>query len=269
MGNGYPGNLQDKLMLKVCRNIFFLQSLTWYFVLLFENELIFETCVIQDEKQTFSYETQGAIPDVSTSTPSIPSVSRPKKGDPSLDVSTNFLISTKAPTTIGKKKNKPSPDLLLSSIDLLPFPESERTAGKSHHHQWKKTDGFSFGYATICNLHMPTSTPSKDNILAPTSSCTWPKQCKAGVICESRSNRAWHPQWKKPSWPSLKGWNRLLTTVFLIVDAYWCLLMGDVIMNLMAEPEMWKWLWINMPVRQHDMRKTSTKTKTWFTLTYI
>ena len=172
MGNGYPGNLQDKLMLKVCRNIFFLQSLTWYFVLLFENELIFETCVIQDEKQTFSYETQGAIPDVSTSTPSIPSVSRPKKGDPSLDVSTNFLISTKAPTTIGKKKNKPSPDLLLSSIDLLPFPESERTAGKSHHHQWKKTDGFSFGYATICNLHMPTSTPSKDNILAPTSSCT-------------------------------------------------------------------------------------------------
>lgn len=180
-----------------------------------------------------------------------------QKRDPSLDVSTIFLIKESTNNTFFFPQLTCYPSL------------SDRTAGKSHH-QWKNNIyGFSFGYATICNLHMPTSTPSKDNILAPTSSCTWPKQCKAGVICESRSNRAWHPQWKKPSWPSLKGWNRLLTTVFLIVDAYWCLLMGDVIMNLMAEPEMWKWLWINMPVRQHDMRKTSAKTKTWFTLTYI
>lgn len=170
---------------------------------------------------------------------------------------------------LARKRTNHPPTFFFPQLTCYPS-LSDRTAEKSHHHQWKNNIyGFSFGYATICNLHMPTSTPSKDNILAPTSSCTWPKQCKAGVICESRSNRAWHPQWKKPSWPSLKGWNRLLTTVFLIVDAYWCLLMGDVIMNLMAEPEMWKWLWINMPVRQHDMRKTSTKTKTWFTLTYI
>ncbi len=134
-----------------------------------------------------------------------------------------------------KEKPIPQPSSFLNCFTTVVTPFfSPQTCSREKTNiitKWKKTV---WCFIWICQ-HMPTSTPSKDNNLAPTSSCTWPKQCNAGVICERRSNKAWHPQWKKPSLDHNDDycWPLIPMLRCLLMLSWWCF------MNLMAEPEIW------------------------------
>ena len=107
------------------------------------------------KKQTSSQETHGAIPDVSTSTPSIPSVSRPTKWPkswrfnefPDLNKNTNKWQKNKEQTI-------PRPSSFLNcftTLVTLPFPK--KTAGKSRSSPMEKElMGFHLDMPTYANL---------------------------------------------------------------------------------------------------------------------